>query len=345
MENKNWTDDDMLSFGRIICDGKERDVNRFFQQWKSSKVENNPTIGELTYAEKEVNKLYQDICAEGSMTNEAKEWFHLLMNRLTKGIKNLSGKADDELFIGKGRYFTEKPKRDWEIVSYQENNSVKKIWTMENTISDKCRVLFQEPEYWESMMEGLFKIHSVRRLSDGVVFTVGDCVRYKEDMPFNISKLEPHDICPTSMMAWNRDQSGSINITQIEKYYLEESQPSSPKKQERIEVSEVLWFGRHGSKAPNAYRFNTSKPITQEDGNSIKEAIEKIINNEYTLTDVVLASQSAEIRRLAEKLDSAIREAFAAGRMMNETQRFAKDSESFFEYPTVEDYLKTLTQK
>lgn len=72
--------------------------------------------------------------------------------------------------------------KDYEILSFKQNSGIKDLWESVDIISDKFarksgQMFCTKPYTLEQILNNpLYSIHSVKRLSDNVIFTVGDLI-------------------------------------------------------------------------------------------------------------------------------------------------------------------------
>ena len=166
--------------------------------------------------------------------------------------------------------------RDWEIVTVS---------------NDTVGVVLLSGFYNSTLEEILesFSIHSVKRLSDGIVFTVGDETK-------TLGVIKKFELKDGIMYWWN--ENTWYYLFQAEKLP-ESTKPSTeqPKstlfnnwdgkigyytpepteKKERIEVRE-FWFESHSTKNGYEYCFEVSGVIAESQKQKIKAAIENILN-------------------------------------------------------------------
>lgn len=141
---------------------------------------------------------------------------HPLLEPMHRGrfydkAKELRSIIDNKISLReKAKKEQEKPK-EWEIVSYSGSNGG--IWTIGSCVNDTYRGEFQNPAFWlTNKSSETFSIHSVKRLSDGEVFTIGDkTFRQKNDD--TISAFQP--LSNGEMVV--KFQYGVCNINFIEK--------------------------------------------------------------------------------------------------------------------------------
>ena len=211
--------------------------------------------------------------------------------------------------------------KDWEIVSVIADDG-KPIYSPTKDVIDLC------------LLRNGKRIHSVKRKSDGEVFSIGDEVEYRAGgglfdkgwcgviekiITINYSKLnvefEIHD------PSWKYEKVHKF-IENIRK------KPSIPK--ERIGV--VL-----GKTDRDLYLESmwTSRPIPEDKFPAIKSAIDKILNDE---SFVITTSPNLFTQ---EALDSAIENAFNAARKAW-TSSIKQPFDGEYVHPTFADYLSSL---
>jgi hypothetical protein len=96
-----------------------------------------------------------------------------------------------------------KPNPEWEILAYQECGGMSDL---------KPGTISQRHPNWNYAVVKNFPIHSVKRLSDGEVFTVGDEVEYDGRAGINRFEIEKFNVRQTSMMACNLGFDLNISI-------------------------------------------------------------------------------------------------------------------------------------
>lgn len=208
---------------------------------------------------------------------------------------------------GNIEWFEEVKPKEWEIVSGRGHNGHIHQWYEGNScLEQKC------------------DIHSVKRLSDGEVFTLGDKVEYRStddakwaDVGFGeIIRIRP-SVTTIEQLVFliehndDKDDAGKF-ISNIR-----HKKPQASK--ERIEVSKI----------------EISTPIPKEMFPAIKSAIENVLNGTSTLYDchqeaLELLSKSFT----PEQVEERERLAFEAGRdipqLANPTKRFRFDDYEHF---------------
>lgn len=100
-----------------------------------------------------------------------------------------------------------KDKRDWEIISYADKYGFLQTDQSVFYIIEQQRQIFKHD----------YKIHSVKRLSDGEVFTVGDTVDYGIKNEYFVGSIESFKIVGNNLMALGNPFEFYINLKDISK--------------------------------------------------------------------------------------------------------------------------------
>lgn len=249
-----------------VCYPKERVENNpeWFQEiLPESSKDVTAGLSSYLYASTVLNRLYQ--AGLGCWSSMQKHFFELEMKNITKLIEleqyNFPRQKAAE-------------KHDWEVVAYKVPymgcNDVEFVKRKDGRFYGRTPTGFGNNYAEQTIsLEPKSKIHSVRRLSDGEVFTVGDYLtelgRYSnENHPIKSMELI------NGTIGLNYGNGGAIIIQAAKKY---SPQPSK----ERIEVT-VSGASWQNDKAGMLVVNLGETYISGEKIPAIKEAIEKILN-------------------------------------------------------------------
>lgn len=229
----------------------------------------------------------------------------------------------------------EEPKPEWEILSFK--NKINDVVADVVGYQTLCNQYLLVPE--------IYSIHSVKRLSDNEVFTVGDKVQYKERIaPIQQINLRDNNI---TVNCWNHGADFTNGLSQPL------SEISKVKEEpEPIKVSK-LYFECH-SQSTWDYVLEMNYPISIEKYIPIKEAIEFVLNvnderldpnTVYRQSYNLMVEQNQEILEAMSKMVSrdelreAEEKAFYAAQA-RDTQRGAIPNQECYpaRYPTFSDY-------
>ena len=169
-----------------------------------------------------------------------------------------------------------------------------------------------------------FPIHSVKRLSDGEVFSVGDSL----DWMGEIKSIEIDDKFNGGMVFINNSQKSCLSTAK--KAPKEEQVPIKVEWFERINpFSDYYW-----------YQFRTNQIIPNEKSQYVKSAIEDVINNKYKPWKMYQTGFTSE------ELLQAIRDAFDAAREVVGYSDALKNSPVTVgrKYKDNEDYINSLNK-
>jgi hypothetical protein len=170
---------------------------------------------------------------------------------------------DDYDDLGNGRYRHKAQQntiqKDWEIVSVEDG--------VKNGSYSKGKIVFIESEDERSWIKSNIKIHSVKRLSDGEVFSIGDDVKWRNFEPTKILGFEFIGESDYFAIAGNKE---SLEL----KEYLD-----SLKKELRVRVSPLNGITRYflfsGISKVKQPLFKTEDGIDVYEGDRYYVVIEK----------------------------------------------------------------------
>lgn len=153
-----------------------------------------------------------------------------------------------------GREFIEhnaatEPKKEWEILEGCSNGGGVHKWN--------------DSSYRETCESQKCEIYSVKRLSDGEVFTVGNEIKHAN------SKIEEFKIGYSGAMYATNKEGVEININSL---------PPAGEKHKPKKVEVNVWGDFEGKSGYFYYQFNSKKEITKDKFPAIKQAIEYILN-------------------------------------------------------------------
>lgn len=191
-------------------------------------------------------------------------------------------------------------KPDWEIVAFEIHN---KVFYLSNYDKHTNRIWFGgigkgsfvDKQDWDEWLAGkripqLFKIHSVKRLSDNLVFSIGDEAGWDlEQCPGNSSKpftitcfgvFNNRMFCNNQNICIDYIQKKSAPQPQKEErkgWFVYEDAPKSKPTEQRIEVLDVGFS--HNNREGEWYSFCVKQNFPIEKYRAIKQAIEQVLNN------------------------------------------------------------------
>ena len=176
-----------------------------------------------------------------------------------------------------------KPEKDWEILSIRNkitHNIIYPSGFMQT--QDNVRFNFSELIHHEN-----YEIHSVKRLSDNEIFSVGDEVAFEptQKIWWEIDNFcIPEHYGGRVMLARSKDNQNVEILSMIIK---NKSQKSKPEK-ERIAVTPINYHkfevGEH------LYGFNSTGLIPIKKYSAIKQAIEQVLNDEVGILGITVLS-------------------------------------------------------
>lgn len=190
-----------------------------------------------------------------------------------------------------------KPDRDWEILEY-----------LFVPLSGMARyaTVNRDSKYWERAASGdkEFTIHSVKRLSDGEVFSVGDVVVHKTDGLINTAKILKFVIPETlTHLMWFEFMEGRDFCKDLANFNRLPPQPQ--KEEQRIEINVF----EEADMSRKVYAHNFQVPIKYRDKfPEIKQAIEQVLNDD-TISEKFKKSWEAFTVKYPEIKDKQIRDA------------------------------------
>jgi len=213
---------------------------------------------------------------------------------------------------------SKKEEPQWEILEFQSNDGNLlvldgKKWKYRNDTNSISDIDFLIKNY---------AIHSVKRLSDGEVFSVGDSL----DWMGKIESIEIDDRFNGGIAFINNSQKSCISTAK-----------KAPKEEQVPIKVEIMEFG-YGKPQENKGKFyvanfnlpNNAK-LPTEKYQSIKSAIEDVINNKYKPWKMYLTGFTSE------ELLQARRDAFDAAKISTVTY-----GNVHYKYHTFEDYINSL---
>lgn len=270
----------------------------------------------------------------------------------------------------------EEPK-EWEILSFKQNTGITDLWTK----FDKgwCRnsngVAVTVPYTYNGILSNpLYNIHSVKRLSDGEVFTVGDMVGWGVTKDYQTKLLEfrinDKGVLEFKYMNFTNRYSfiDFIKAHELYKVKKEEPIPSNHSISEmgnshynnqgtepipiKVEVNTV-WLNEeltnNYTKGWYAYQFSINTSIHPAQFPLIKKAIESVLRGNEDMGNIETfnrgykmgwndASKYDQKQHTSEELLQARSEAFKAARQLTQTDFHHTP----YNYRTFNDYLNSI---
>lgn len=115
------------------------------------------------------------------------------------------------------------PNKEYEILSFKQNTGISDLWTEFNC--GWCRNNNGKPitnpyEFDEIISNKLYKIHSVKRLRDGEIFTIGDKVSFifsGREYKFIIKEIEEHNLSISVIGSGNDGYPFNIDLIVVKK--------------------------------------------------------------------------------------------------------------------------------
>lgn len=128
----------------------------------------------------------------------------------------------------KGYKVEKEEKPEWTILSFKDPkiadcilklNEVRGTYYSNEEYKDKSKSTLNDALYnsWRSVKTGHWFIHSVRRESDGEVFTLGDIVYHSNDRPDNNGKIESLKIRGDQLYAFSDSKWKTIHIDYLKR--------------------------------------------------------------------------------------------------------------------------------
>jgi hypothetical protein len=194
-------------------------------------------------------------------TNDSVIEFAMYNGRYSGDIVEAIGKfktehGDKPRLEPKPKYVLPSLNNDWEIVRYRDRRGGSFCY----------RFIEEEREFLD--------IYSVKRLSDGEVFSVGDNTTWGVIESF---RFEDDKLVAVMEGEWSNGQQLRRYITHIQK----RPTPSQPQNnKERITVRVMPFENYAEGKFLGYYVVEPTKPIPTEKLSEIQSAIEKILNND-----------------------------------------------------------------
>lgn len=163
--------------------------------------------------------------------------------------------------------------KDWEVLSVKSEYG----WLSIRMENGYFLCYSDSTPQWYSLNDVIndgCKIYSIRRISDGEVFNVGDEVEY-EGLIEPIAEFNINDFDKLMWVKAYRDKiSGGVFNCPINLL-------SKPKDKERIEVTKVYYLHDHDKiEGGGVYGFETTRQFNSEKFPLIKQAIEQVFNDE-----------------------------------------------------------------
>lgn len=236
-----------------------------------------------------------------------------------------------------------KPDRDWEIVTCF--NNVTHDWQNRDW---HWYVAPGNKQHITNCEEDKCRIRSVRRLSDGEVFSVGDEVEYKcDDAPWDefwLGKIESIKQITT----YSKKNQIEFRIHDPEwKYeyvhkfianirHAKKLPPQPQKEEQRIEVTIV-----RNAIGENNHLISSSMPIPTEKIPVIKQAIEDAINGVPTASFI---NYHLDTKYTQQQVDAMCEDAFKAAREQREVDLINNVLDRIRDgrkYPTFQDYKQS----
>jgi len=272
-------------------------------------------------------------------------------DRWAKEVIAPTSKANQEKFKTElEKVLQAENKPDWEILSVIQKGTFDIYFNTGGGWFSGDRGTFHTHNY-----DG-YKIRSVKRLSDGEVFSIND---YAGKRGYEEGYIKEFKIVGTDMYAViNHQLHHTINflIGEIEKF---PPKPQPQKEEQRIEVEiEGKYFIEYGNY--HALHFKANKDFPNEKMGSIKQAIERALNDEEIINvdkwvlrdtykkmlnekDELIGALRAMINLLDKKytekeLLDAEEEAFNAGRKKDVNSLSSFDQRPYYMYPTFTIY-------
>lgn len=169
--------------------------------------------------------------------------------------------------------------KDWEILSFKQDSGITDLWVKFS--HGWCRAdYYGQPitkAYGDNeiLRNPLYKIHSVRRISDGEVFQIGDYVTAKGYAKTNITKFHigVGDICVHGrFLSWSDGYQPLREIIKLPTH--------SPKEEnKRIAVIDFIYGGKNALEM-DGYTFLTNDLIPKDKFPAIKKSIEAVLNED-----------------------------------------------------------------
>lgn len=182
--------------------------------------------------------------------------------------------------------------KDWELVSvtvmYNHPEMKDTVW---EKINGMFRVKFKDEVALtdeQILKNDCIKINSVRRLSDGETFTIGETIFYDKGNPKikHTWVIDNFFIRASDGVLLVRGKD-NINVEQVDKF-ISKLPPSPPVEQETIKVENLQYYGEQvvpSKKMLYRYNFNLTVPeIPSEKYDAVKKAIEFVLrSNDHPL--------------------------------------------------------------
>lgn len=135
-------------------------------------------------------KLIETYPGSGALNDEAIYGNHGLSGDCYQ-VKTSNGRGiqrfDSEFIEKEPKYWEEIVEKDYEILSFKQNSKIEDLWEAVDTIYEKFArkndQVFCTKSYTlkQILNNPLYSIHSVKRLSDDEIFTVGDKIRFIDE--------------------------------------------------------------------------------------------------------------------------------------------------------------------
>jgi hypothetical protein len=228
--------------------------------------------------------------------------------------------------------------KDWEVEYVVIGN--KNYWRQKDGTYHSS--LFEQDKILEELLSMGGTIHSVRRLSDGETFAVGEEVDTNKRVGYH--RIDGFEIINNSIrVIMYTFPTGNDFLSSISKL------PSPPVEQETIKVENLQYYGEQvvpSKKMLYRYNFNLTVPeIPSEKYDAVRRAIEDVLNEKpkkFNFFGELTALESEMYS--SQKILEIGRKAFDAAREKIGKSNSDKFSEVTMEdkYPTFSDYIQCL---